>query len=62
MTRLGESKQDILFSSQYACGGCGRSFKPPSPQLFSFNSPQGMCEGMRWLGTALHVCSRVVGA
>src|SRR5262249_39716295 len=33
---------DIVFSSAYACTPCGLSFEPPSPQLFSFNSPQGM--------------------
>ncbi|HMP58590.1 MAG TPA: excinuclease ABC subunit UvrA [Gemmatales bacterium] len=32
-----------LFSAHYACTKCGDSFEPPSPQLFSFNSPQGMC-------------------
>ena len=48
--QAGEGKQDLLFSSQYACGGCGRSFKPPTPQLFSFNSPQGMCEACDGLG------------
>jgi excinuclease ABC subunit A len=31
------------FSAHYACTHCQRSFEPPSPQLFSFNSPQGMC-------------------
>jgi len=41
---------DLLFSSKYACGACGRSFQPPSPQLFSFNSPQGMCPGCDGLG------------
>ncbi len=41
---------DLLFSSKYACGSCGKSFKPPSPQLFSFNSPQGMCEACDGLG------------
>ncbi len=41
---------DLLFSSKYACGSCGQSFKPPSPQLFSFNSPQGMCEACDGLG------------
>ncbi|MGV3483660.1 MAG: excinuclease ABC subunit UvrA, partial [Planctomycetaceae bacterium] len=41
---------DLLFSSKYACGTCGRSFQPPSPQLFSFNSPQGMCTGCDGLG------------
>jgi excinuclease ABC subunit A len=34
---------DMLFSLDYACAECGVSFEPPSPQLFSFNSPQGMC-------------------
>lgn len=41
---------DLLFSSKYACGSCGRSFQSPSPQLFSFNSPQGMCTGCDGLG------------
>ena len=47
---VGTTKSDILFSSRYACGSCGRSFRPPSPQLFSFNSPQGMCECCDGLG------------
>jgi excinuclease ABC subunit A len=41
---------DILFSSAYACTHCGLSFEPPSPQLFSFNSPQGMCPDCSGLG------------
>src|SRR5262245_30066060 len=41
---------DILFSSAYACTRCGLSFEPPSPQLFSFNSPQGMCPQCSGLG------------
>src|SRR5262245_9243073 len=39
----GGSASDRLFSSRYACTHCGISYEPPSPQLFSFNSPQGMC-------------------
>jgi len=39
----GDRSSDILLSSQYACPECDLSFEPPSPQLFSFNSPQGMC-------------------
>lgn len=35
--------RDISFSCEYACVKCGISFDPPSPQMFSFNSPQGMC-------------------
>ncbi len=48
--QTGSPKQDQLYSSKYSCGGCGGSFKPPSPQLFSFNSPQGMCEACDGLG------------
>ncbi len=35
--------RDVLFSSKYACSDCSLSYEPPSPQLFSFNSPTGMC-------------------
>lgn len=41
---------DQLFSSQYSCGSCGRGFEPPSPQLFSFNSPVGHCRSCQGLG------------
>lgn len=44
------SKEDLLLSSRYACGSCGESFRPPSPQLFSFNSTQGMCLSCDGLG------------
>ncbi|QDT10089.1 excinuclease ABC subunit UvrA [Planctomycetes bacterium K23_9] len=46
----GKAKDDILYSSKYSCGSCGKSFKPPTPQLFSFNSPQGMCPCCDGLG------------
>ncbi len=42
--------QDRVFSIDYACSPCGISFQPPSPQLFSFNSPQGMCHECDGLG------------
>jgi excinuclease ABC subunit A len=41
---------DIVMSSDYACNACGLSFDPPTPQLFSFNSPQGMCPTCSGLG------------
>jgi excinuclease ABC subunit A len=34
---------DMVLSSHFACTECELSFEEPSPQLFSFNSPQGMC-------------------
>jgi excinuclease ABC subunit A len=45
-----EGQPDLLLSSHYACSACGLGFDPPSPQLFSFNSPQGMCPGCDGLG------------
>ena len=45
-----EGQPDLLLSSHYACTACGLSFDPPSPQLFSFNSPQGMCPACDGLG------------
>src|ERR1700676_4957938 len=44
------SFSDILFSAHYACTFCDRSYEPPSPQLFSFNSPHGMCPSCDGLG------------
>ncbi|MEM8678329.1 MAG: excinuclease ABC subunit UvrA [Planctomycetota bacterium] len=44
--------EDRLFSVDYSCANCGLSFEPPSPQLFSFNSPQGMCLECDGLGEA----------
>ena len=41
---------DIHLSAHYACTHCNLSFEPPSPQLFSFNSPQGMCPECVGLG------------
>jgi len=41
--RLMSQPGDITLSAHYSCTHCGTSFEPPSPQLFSFNSPQGMC-------------------
>ncbi|MDR1962924.1 MAG: ATP-binding cassette domain-containing protein [Planctomycetaceae bacterium] len=41
---------DFQFSAKYACTDCGLSFEPPSPQLFSFNTPRGMCPKCDGLG------------
>ncbi len=43
-------KSEKVFSSKYACTKCSISFEPPTPQLFSFNSPQGMCMKCDGLG------------
>ena len=46
-----EGENDLLLSTHFSCPTCGRSAQEPVPQLFSFNSPQGMCPGCRGLGT-----------
>jgi excinuclease ABC subunit A len=43
--------EDIILSAHYACVHCNKSYEPPSPQLFSFNSPHGMCLDCDGLGT-----------
>jgi excinuclease ABC subunit A len=45
-----EGPTDILLSAHYACTHCGVSYEPPTPQLFSFNSPHGMCPSCDGLG------------
>ena len=45
------SPTPLLLSAKYACTHCGISYESPSPQLFSFNSPQGMCLTCEGLGT-----------
>jgi excinuclease ABC subunit A len=52
--RAGAAKRDtadLLLSAGFACGTCSLSFEPPHPQMFSFNSPQGMCTHCDGLGT-----------
>ncbi len=44
------SFDDRLYSAHYACAACGVSYEPPTPQLFSFNSPIGMCLDCNGLG------------
>jgi excinuclease ABC subunit A len=51
---LGEGGELVL-SEHHACPDCGISFPELSPQLFSFNSPLGMCPDCHGLGTQLTV-------
>ncbi len=48
--KRGSAAGEKVFSSKYACAKCSISFEPPTPQLFSFNSPQGMCMKCDGLG------------
>ena len=51
----GTSTEELLLSEHHACAHCGISFPELSPQLFSFNSPLGMCPECNGLGTKLEV-------
>ncbi|HAY20767.1 MAG TPA: excinuclease ABC subunit UvrA [Desulfobacterales bacterium] len=45
--------EELLFSERFACEACGISYPELTPQLFSFNSPQGACPTCSGLGTQL---------
>ncbi|MBP7865552.1 MAG: excinuclease ABC subunit UvrA [Acidobacteria bacterium] len=47
--------EERLFSEHNACVWCGISYPELSPQLFSFNSPQGMCRECNGLGTRIEM-------
>ena len=43
--------EETLYSTEAVCTTCGLSLPAPSPQLFSFNSPQGACPACSGLGS-----------
>src|SRR5512136_3000252 len=55
-----EGKPDLVHSEHRACHHCGISFPEPTPQLFSFNSPQGMCPECSGLGTRMEMDPELV--
>jgi excinuclease ABC subunit A len=50
-----EGRPETVMSQHRACHACGISFPEPTPQLFSFNSPQGMCPECSGLGTRMEM-------
>jgi len=46
-----DGKRDRTFTESAACSRCRISFPELTPQAFSFNSPQGMCDDCNGLGT-----------
>lgn len=52
--------EQFYFSEHNACVSCGISFPPLTPQLFSFNNPQGMCAECNGLGTTMTVAEKTV--
>lgn len=46
-----EGMDDVVHSTDSVCPKCHTSMPVPSPQLFSFNSPQGACPQCAGIGT-----------
>jgi excinuclease ABC subunit A len=55
-----EGRPEAVLSEHRACHHCGISYPEPSPQLFSFNSPQGMCPDCSGLGTRMEMDPELV--
>jgi len=47
--------EETVLSSAAACPTCGRSYEPPEPRSFSFNSPYGACKTCDGLGTTFEI-------
>ncbi|MEE2659897.1 MAG: excinuclease ABC subunit UvrA [Candidatus Latescibacterota bacterium] len=54
----GES--DWLLSANFDCPKCSISFDEPTPQMFSFNNPQGMCPDCGGLGTRVIMSEKLM--
>ncbi|PKN58387.1 MAG: excinuclease ABC subunit UvrA [Deltaproteobacteria bacterium HGW-Deltaproteobacteria-14] len=50
-----DGSADLRFSERNRCDACDVDLDELSPQLFSFNSPLGMCASCKGLGTAFEV-------
>ena len=57
---LPDSGEELIFSERLACEPCGISFPDLTPQSFSFNSPQGLCNGCNGLGHTLDMDRRLI--
>ncbi|MDR1856480.1 MAG: excinuclease ABC subunit UvrA [Desulfovibrio sp.] len=51
LLNLPDTEEDVTFSTSSTCPVCRKSFSPLTPQLFSFNGPQGACPRCVGLGT-----------
>src|SRR5437870_6129471 len=55
-----EGQVEKVMSQHRACHYCNIAFPEPSPPLFSFNSPQGMCPECSGLGTRMEMDPELV--
>jgi excinuclease ABC subunit A len=54
-SRTPHAPEEWLMSEENTCTHCGISFPELSPQMFSFNAPQGACPSCSGLGTRLEL-------
>lgn len=52
---ISTENESIRFSDTVACSECDQTLPPPTPQLFSFNSPVGACEKCNGFGNTLDI-------
>ena len=55
-----DGQKDWLLSANFDCPSCGISYQDPTPQMFSFNNPQGMCPECHGLGTKVVMSERLM--
>ncbi len=60
IVQVDESAQDWLLSANFDCPSCGISYQEPTPQMFSFNNPQGMCPDCGGLGSKVVMSERLI--
>ena len=53
-------EDELILSEHHACPHCNISFPELTPQLFSFNSPLGMCPTCNGLGTQMEVDTNLI--
>ena len=53
-------EDDLLFSKDYTCSHCRKSYVKPEPRHFSFNNPDGMCENCRGLGVQMGILPQLI--
>ncbi|MBI5505504.1 MAG: excinuclease ABC subunit UvrA [Deltaproteobacteria bacterium] len=54
-TTVDADRPTRTFRSYLACKGCGREYAPPTPHLFSFNSPLGACPRCEGFGRVVDI-------
>ncbi len=55
-----EGEEDRLLSANFDCVSCGVSFIEPTPQMFSFNNPSGMCTDCSGLGNRVLMSEKLL--